>query len=319
MIRLQHCLMATAGLVMIIAGFARLNAVDAGAQSPPDHQIAVVVDDPQRISESTDDRTSPYGAVHALFDLHHPETGPFPSDIFTVADRTHNTGRRVNLPYPDCSVRVSDCEDLDVINTLDGFGLQTRISIPFDGAIDVNTATSETVFLISLGSTLGTKRTTTTRSGSSASTRSSGIVQPTRLHVESDELLAQHTRYAIIVTDGLRDIAGRPVQATRAFRRFRQTVRGEYKQALLEAIHAARRLGVRERDIVTASVYTTQSITSVMERIRDQIKSGTPAPANFSARPQWRARGLQPGGRDKHRVEPAHESEPSWLFTTSTH
>ena len=73
-------------------------------------------------------------AVHALFDLDHPDTGPFPSDVFTVADAAHNTGRRVNLPYPDCAVRVSDCEDLDVINTLDGFGLQTRISIPFDGA-----------------------------------------------------------------------------------------------------------------------------------------------------------------------------------------
>ena len=57
-----------------------------------------------------------------LFDLHHPDTGPFPSDIFTVADCRHNTGRRVNLPYPDCAVHVSDCEDVDVINTLDGFG-----------------------------------------------------------------------------------------------------------------------------------------------------------------------------------------------------
>jgi hypothetical protein len=92
--------------------------------------------------------------VRALFSLDHPETGPFPSDIFTIADPTHNTGRRVNLPYPDCAVHVSDCHDLDVINTLDGFGLQTRLSIPFDGPIDVNTATTETVFLISLGSTL---------------------------------------------------------------------------------------------------------------------------------------------------------------------
>ena len=105
------------------------------------------------------------------------------------------------------------------------------------------------------------------------------------LHVESDELLAQHTRYALIVTDGLRDAAGRPIGAATAFRRFRQTARGEYKHALLEAIHAARRLGVRERNIVTASVYTTQSITSVMERIRDQIKAGTPAPANFALGP----------------------------------
>lgn len=222
---------------------------------------------------------APPDAVHALFDLERPQTAPFPSDIFTAADRTHNTGRRVNLPYPDCSLRRSDCDDLDVINTLDGFGLQTRISIPFDGPIDVNTATSQTIFLISLGSTTSTDG---DRPGSVV-----GINQLVwdplthTLHLESDALLTQHTRYAVIVTRGVRDVAGRPVGKTAAFRRFRQTVRGDYKQALLEAIQAARRIGVRERDIVVASVYTTQTITSVMERLRNDLKRATPAPANF--------------------------------------
>ena len=226
----------------------------------------------------------PDRAVHALFNLSHPETGPFPTDIFTITDHTQNTGRRVNLPYPDCTIRVSDCEDLDVVNTLDGFGLQTRLSIPFDGSIDVNTATSDTVFLISLGSTID-------RAGDPPGTviGINQIVWDTftdMLHVESDELLTQHTRYALIVTNRVRDTRRRPVEASESFRRFRQTVRGEYKQALLEAIHAARGLGVRERDIVTASVFTTQSITSVMERIRDQIKAGTPEPANFLLGPR---------------------------------
>jgi hypothetical protein len=231
------------------------------------------------IASADVDSTSSNGAVRALFNLHHPETGPFPTDIFTVADHTHNTGRRVNLPYPDCTIRVSDCEDVGVVNTLDGFGLQTRLSIPFDGSIDVNTATGETVFLISLGSTIGS-------AGDPPGTLIgiNQIVWDTftdTLHVESDELLTQHTRYALIVTNRVRDIKGRPIEASESFRRFRQTVRGEYKQALLDAIHAARGLGLRERDIVTASVFTTQSITSVMERIRDQIKNGTPEPANF--------------------------------------
>ena len=269
-IRVKPCLIAIGALVMLIAAAVRLNALDADAAKPPGHEVAV---------------------VHALFNLHHPETAPFPSDAFTVDDQTQNTGRRVNLPYPDCTVHISDCEDLDGINTLDGFGLQTRISIPFDGPIDANTATAETVFLIRLGSTL--RREHDHYGDDDINNRVSviGINQvvwdvPTNtLHVESDELLAQHTRYALIVTDGLRDAAGRPIGAATAFRRFRQTARGEYKHALLEAIHAARRLGVRERNIVTASVYTTQSITSVMERIRDQIKAGTPAPANFALGP----------------------------------
>jgi hypothetical protein len=38
-----------------------------------------------------------------------------------VFDGTQNTFRRVSLPKPDCSVRVSDCQDIEVINTLDGF------------------------------------------------------------------------------------------------------------------------------------------------------------------------------------------------------
>jgi hypothetical protein len=61
--------------------------------------------------------------VHALFNLDSPSGDPFPSDRFTVPDSSHNTGLRVNLPKPDCSVRPSDCQDLDVINTLDGFNL----------------------------------------------------------------------------------------------------------------------------------------------------------------------------------------------------
>jgi len=36
---------------------------------------------------------NPFGAVHPLFDLAAPDTGPFPSDWFTVADPSHNTGK----------------------------------------------------------------------------------------------------------------------------------------------------------------------------------------------------------------------------------
>src|SRR5688572_3440153 len=90
------------------------------------------------------------GGVHALFDLDRKEASPFPTDIFTVPDDRHATGRRISLPYPDCSLRVSDCQDLDVINTLDGFGLQPRISIPFDGPIDPDSVGSDAVFLVDL-------------------------------------------------------------------------------------------------------------------------------------------------------------------------
>ena len=67
--------------------------------------------------------------VSVKFDLSSPSTSPFPTDRFTVPDFTQRTFRRVKLPKPDCAVRPSDCEDIDVINTLDGFNTQPRIKI----------------------------------------------------------------------------------------------------------------------------------------------------------------------------------------------
>jgi Bacterial Ig-like domain len=208
------------------------------------------------------------GQVHARFDLSNPHTGPFPSDYFTVADAGNDTGRRLNLPYPDCGFYKSDCQDLETVNTLDGFGLQTRISIPFDGPIDPASASSQTVFSIGLPSTFA---------GGSEGGSIVGINQivwdstTVTLHVESDALLEQHQRYALIVTRGVLDTTGKPVQASEAFRHLSPDVPLWYRHQLLEALHAASRLGVKKQDVVAASVYTTQSVTSVMERIRDRI------------------------------------------------
>jgi len=226
--------------------------------------------------EVLEDRCMP--STFAAFDLDTPERGPFPSDQFAVADASQLTNRRVNLPLPDRAARPSDYDDITVINRLDGFNLQPRLSIPFSGPIDVNTVNSNTVFLIELNDTTSHRE----RGGQIV-----GInqvvwdVATNTLHVESDQLLDQHTRYALIVTGGVKDLDGEPVQASEAFRRFRHEVRGEYKHDLLAAVHAAHQLGVREQDIVTASVFTTQSATAAMEKIRDQIHAAAPAPADF--------------------------------------
>src|SRR5262249_19127123 len=98
--------------------------------------------------ESLEDRSTP--STFAAFDLGSPDGGPFPSDRFTVADASQLTNRRVDLPLPDAASRPSDYADLGVINTLDGFNLQPRLSIPFSGPIDVTTVNSGTVFLIKL-------------------------------------------------------------------------------------------------------------------------------------------------------------------------
>lgn len=233
---------------------------------------------------------SPEPPTHALFDLTSHTGGPFPSDRFTVADASQNTGLRVNLAKPDCDARPSDCEDLDVINTLDGFNLQPRLSIPFDGAIDPATVTSNTVFLVSLGDALD-------HTGQGRRVGINQIVwdQLTKtLHVQSDEQLDQHTRYALVVTNRVLDVRGLPVAASDSFLRFRSELNfgqthdsdlKNYRKNLLDALNTVRAAGVDESDIVSASVFSTQSVTAVLEKIRDQIKAATPAPANFNLGP----------------------------------
>jgi hypothetical protein len=220
--------------------------------------------------------------VHARFDLSTPGGGPFPSDVFTVPDASQNTGRRIHLPYPDCSAQISDCHDLDVINGLDGFGLQTRISIPFDAPIDPASVNSRNVFLVALGSYLPEQDPGGQVIGINQ------IVWDTEtntLHVESDAVLEQARRYAVIVTDGIVDTFGVKVKAAKEFRHLRTAIGGSYRDAIGEAIAAAEHVGVQEQHIVAASVYSTQTITSVMERVRDNIKNSTPAAATFALGP----------------------------------
>src|SRR5262249_48765302 len=97
---------------------------------------------------------SMHGAgVDVMFDTEDPNATPFPSNLFTEWDFSNLTGLRVSLPTPDCAVQVSDCNDLAVINTLDGFNQQPRLRIPFSGAIDPATVDSSSVFLVRLGDT----------------------------------------------------------------------------------------------------------------------------------------------------------------------
>src|SRR2546428_13405343 len=87
------------------------------------------------------------------------------------------------------------------------------------------------------------------------------------LHAESDELLDQHSRYALIVTNGVQDAVGDPVETSEAFARFRHDLNfGQtkvsalkaYRKVLLDALEAAKKAGGRHRDVVVAMVFTTQ-------------------------------------------------------------
>ena len=246
--------------------------------------------------------TQAANAVHVLFGFNTPESGIFPTDIFTVADGAQKTGLRVNLPLPDCGARPSDCSDLALINALDGFNLQPLVTIPFDGDIDPASVNSADVFFVELGDADVRRDSEWPRRRRPRVIGVNQLVWDPASHVlavESDEQLKQHTRYALIVTSGVRAKSGAPIEASMAFRRFAQAAPydlffgnddlkcrsgldyrlNEYRKALIGALKAAR--GIGEGGVVSAGLFTTQSATASLERIRDQIKAATPEPASF--------------------------------------
>lgn len=199
--------------------------------------------------------------------------GPFPSNRHTVLDFGNATFRRVNLPKPDCAVRVSDCQDIDVINTLDGFSTQPRITVPFTGDIDVSSVSSETVFLYNLGDTQ------TLRGFGQRVGINQVLWDPaTRTLVfEPDELLAERSRYVLVVTNGVRDAKGRRIVPAAALSGGRG--RADHHREMREGASSVR-LG-RGLAVAAASVFTTQSATGDLVKVMRRIKSTAPAPVDF--------------------------------------
>jgi len=200
---------------------------------------------------------------------------PFPTNLLTTPDSTQVTGVRVDLPTPDCTTHPSDCADVAVLNRLDGFNVQPRLSVPFSGPIDPSTVSSDTVRLYDLGclacAPVGIDQ---------------AVWEPAAntLHAESAELLAQHETYLLVATTGLRAADGAPIDRTSFLRdlNFGQTKdehAKRYRTALRDALQATGTF----TQAVAASIFTTQSITADLEKIRAQLGASTPAPARVTA------------------------------------
>jgi hypothetical protein len=219
--------------------------------------------------------------VHALYDPRVPGKAPFPTDRFTTTDPAQITGLRINLPLPDCGTRPSDCADVRVLNTLDGFNVLPRVSIPFDGPIDVRSVTSRSVFMVKLPAVASG------RIGTDDIISIDQVVwdpETLTVHAVAKRMLDQHTTYALIVTSDIRDENGRPVRASADFRNKRSGESADATHELARALAAARAAGVSEHEVVSASVFTTRSVTALLEQIRQQIRGNKPS-ADFKLGP----------------------------------
>ncbi|MGB8129325.1 MAG: hypothetical protein WCG81_06000, partial [Candidatus Angelobacter sp.] len=233
--------------------------------------------------------------THPLFNLQSTTQSPFPSDRFTAFDSQQLTGLRVNVPLPNCATNPSDCADLTLLNQLDGFNLQPRLSIPFDGAIDVSTVNSNTVFLLQLPG-----RGLVEADGDISNPHVIGINQivwdpaSLTLFAESNDHLDEDSNYLLIVTNGVHDASGNPIATSSAFAQFIHGdggVDGKNADRLLKGYQSAlkhsldndvlKNIGISHGNVAAASIFTTESATATLRSIREQIKSAVPPAVDF--------------------------------------
>lgn len=200
-----------------------------------------------------------------------PDTTVMPNDRFTVADTHQLTGRRVALPFPSCSsANSSICDGTRLLNTLDGFDLQPRVSIPFTGAIDVSSITPSTVFVSGAGQHVGLQQLTYDPS----SHLLLGTVR---------DQLHEQTRYTLTITGKVRDASGHPIAhgAAVSFTTMSATSELDRMRRALDDGSAYRQAKVTSK----APSFTQGQVTTVfpaaqallMQR-RDQVSSSPKAP-----------------------------------------
>ncbi len=222
---------------------------------------------------------------------------PFPSDRFTAFDSQQLTGLRVNFRLPNCATSPSDCADLTLLNQLDGFNLQPRLSIPFDGAIDREYGEQQHGFPVAIAGNAVWLRLNAHISNPHVIGINQIVWDPASLTLfaESNDHLDEDSNYLLIVTTGVHDASGNPIAAGSAFAQFIHGdggVDGKNADRLLKGYQAAlkhsldndvlKSIGISRDNVAAASVFTTESATATLRSIREQIKAAAAPTVNFN-------------------------------------
>lgn len=217
--------------------------------------------------------------VKVRFDPTDPAIGPFPTDFLTVEDSSRPTGRRMNLPLPNCALRAAECGELRLLNGLDGFSLQPRASIQFTGPVQPQTL-RDGIYFVWLDDV----------ARSSPGLGPVGKITPVnevlydpaafRAYVKPDDLFDEGRRYALVVTGAVRDAAGDPVEPEEGFLAcLNRQLGGEYcaqlSQALQPSVADSRNAG----PLAGGSLFTTMAATAGQRWAREQLQNTSAAVA----------------------------------------
>lgn len=132
------------------------------------------------------------------FDPRDPAIGPFPADFLTVPDAGQRTGLRVNLPLPNCQTLASDGGEITLINQLDGFNPNVRMTVRFSGPVGTSTL-RKGLFYVWLDPLLPGRATLGPVGKFTAVKQVIWDPSPNTAYAKPDEVLEGARRYMIVV------------------------------------------------------------------------------------------------------------------------
>lgn len=192
----------------------------------------------------------------------------FPSDRFTVADPGQLTGRRVALPSPPkCAPASAGCDEIRLLNQLDGFSVNPRVAIRFSAPISIDSVTRTSAFILPLW--------TEPLPSPVALTQLVWDRESMTLYARPERALLQGRRYAVAVTTRVLDEENRPLKPTAGPALVSEASYGASVETLV--FQQLKAQGVSRADLAAAAVFTTQSVTADLEQIRALVDA-RPAP-----------------------------------------
>jgi hypothetical protein len=209
--------------------------------------------------------------VNVQFDPGNPQTGPFPADSLTLPDPAQITGKRVNLPLPDCTAQAALCALLAQENQLDGFNVQPRITVTLSGPVDTSTLSAGIFFVAQ--DNLTSDEVGLQKPGDTVAINQVVWDPATNtVYAKPGAALDQHRRYLLVVTGAIHDPAGNPVSADPAFTACIQTFETSGYCADLAQALAGASATLGGNNVVAASLFTTLSATAWLQSARRQLE-----------------------------------------------
>jgi hypothetical protein len=208
--------------------------------------------------------------TRVVFEANAAAPFPFPADTLTAPDAQQKTGLRMNLPLPDCAAEPSSCQEIGLINELDGFSINPRIQVRFSAPVDVTTL-RDGIFFVWLDKLFDDQFGLYPAGHMMRINQVYYDPETHTAYAKPDEHLYQRRRYALVVTSAVRDRQGNPVTADPAFAACVAETAGYCGQVRDAVAMAGPKFAPNQ--VVAASVFTTQSVTAWLESARDALEN----------------------------------------------